>query len=594
MDLDDEWKPDIVVSIDFGMTCTGVSYSFAPEWQPPKTIQHWPGKMVNELANKVPTQLEYDDSGNLKGWGFQCHHEDGDSDIKEYFKLNLAPDYKDDQPGAPSREDAMKWFADYTRCIYQHIVLHFTNTFPQFATSQVEFIYSIPTTWKDPRMCAEIQKCISLDSRNHRAIIGLTEAEAAAIYACKQRYQDINVLKLLSSTGEPTRLEQLDHVEGKPIGSVFIDKSAHQLLSRRLENIRQHLPTSPSDTAWQMMSGRFERFKCSFGSNMTWTVPSLKLDVPTLGPRVNYREAEIYNGQMSISSDEIKQFFDKKIEEMYALIDDQISRVHKRHPGQKISYIVLSGGFGSSPYVRSCLLSRYAGGNASSLQILIADEPQLAVVEGLVMNRIQNLKRGVAAFGSRCCRVSYGVLCDKPYNPKAHVGEAVRYDERDKKTYAENQIDWLIVQGDPIPPTGMTKYFHQKVHPLRVDDPWQVQVVMSTLPPEQLPKSIAYEGAERVCEIDIFTDGAEKKLKNNRWYHRSRPPYYMIKLQVRVVVGAADLRFELWDKHGRRVRSSGNEPIAVKWDPVSAVQNPDDSNKEDTVDDGGEYHLVGS
>lgn len=107
------------------------------------------------------------------------------------------------------------------------------------------------------------------------------------------------------------------------------------------------------------MSGRFERFKCSFGTDMSWTIPPLKLDVPGL-TGLNFPEAEVYNGQIAISrflclflpplplgccetslstdcySDEIKQFFDVKIEEMYALIEDQLGRVQKKHPGENI------------------------------------------------------------------------------------------------------------------------------------------------------------------------------------------------------------------------------------------------------------------
>lgn len=62
------------------------------------------------------------------------------------------------------------------------------------------------------------------------------------------------------------------------------------------------------------------------------------------------------------------------------------------------------------------------------------------------MNRIQHLNRGVIAFGYRCSPVSYGILCDKAYKAHIHLGEPVRYDARDKKTYAIDQIDWIVIQ----------------------------------------------------------------------------------------------------------------------------------------------------
>jgi hypothetical protein len=138
-------------------------------------------------------------------------------------------------------------------------------------------------------------------------------------------------------------------------------------------------------------------------------------------------------------------------------------------------YAVLSGGFGSSPYVRQCLVDRYSNTsslnhpNAVGMQILVADEPyvyaisrdrqhpvkrlthmnrqrQLVVVHGLVLDRIQQIKRGIVTFGSRCSPMSYGIICDKIYNPEKHVGERVRLDPRDRKTYVIDQIDWLVIR----------------------------------------------------------------------------------------------------------------------------------------------------
>lgn len=89
------WNPDIVVGIDFGMTCTGVSYSIGPDWSEPKTIQRWPGKLGHELRNKVDTAVSYDlRSGELKNWGFLCDPDDETCEHNELFKLYLDPEYQ--------------------------------------------------------------------------------------------------------------------------------------------------------------------------------------------------------------------------------------------------------------------------------------------------------------------------------------------------------------------------------------------------------------------------------------------------------------------------------------------------------------------
>lgn len=129
----------------------------------------------------------------VKNWGFKCDQEDKSSDIKEFFKLHLAPQYNDGHVDSPTRQDAQRWFRDYIQCVYQHIVSHFHDTIPQFDTKRVEFLFSVPTTWKDVRMVEETRRLLerSISSKNprHTVAIGLTEAEAAAVYAGNEHYQ---------------------------------------------------------------------------------------------------------------------------------------------------------------------------------------------------------------------------------------------------------------------------------------------------------------------------------------------------------------------------------------------------------------------
>ncbi|EBA27283.1 LOW QUALITY PROTEIN: Hsp70 family protein [Aspergillus fumigatus Af293] len=583
---DDDWGPDIVVGVDFGMTCTGVAYSIGPEWLPPRTIQRWPGKLISELANKVPTAIEYESpSHSVKSWGFLCNTEDPASDIKEYFKLHLAPGAH--QGGKITRAEAQRWLQDYIRCVCQHVTAHFRDTLPSFAACKVEWVFSVPTTWKDVRMVEEtrhlLQRAINMSSpgmspENNRAVVGLTEAEAAAVYACRQHYQmndivlvcdagggttDVNILQLKSARGEPTKLDQFGSVEGRPIGSVFIDRGMHSLICGRLSKLHDRLEMSPSHTAWRMVLGRFQRLKCAFGTPAAANTPSLKLDVPGLKPGADVP------GQMSISWDDLQQCFDAKIAEMFDLLDGQIRHMHDRFATERISCLILSGGFGSSPYVRKRLMERYGSeignghGNTTAMRILMAEEPQLAAVHGLVLDRIQLLKQGVLTFGSRCSPVSYGIICDQLYIPEKHAGELIRQDPHDQLSYAIDQIDWLVVQGSPVPPTGFSKEFQLKLEPGREVETFQVHIVMSHYPPALLPKSMSHKGVERVCTLHISTEGVDKKLKNRHWYNR-KPVFWKGTFSVKVVVGPADLAFQLWSKD-QRIRSSSHPPIALKW-----------------------------
>ncbi|KAK4936320.1 hypothetical protein LTR66_015356, partial [Elasticomyces elasticus] len=88
-------RADIVIGIDFGMTQTGVAYC-TPPWTNVKTFQQW-GAIVSEVANKVPSRIAYNhSSSSIRSWGFNTNFDDPESEIQEYFKLYLDPEYRDD------------------------------------------------------------------------------------------------------------------------------------------------------------------------------------------------------------------------------------------------------------------------------------------------------------------------------------------------------------------------------------------------------------------------------------------------------------------------------------------------------------------
>ncbi|KAL4794868.1 hypothetical protein BDV19DRAFT_389766 [Aspergillus venezuelensis] len=420
----------------------------------------------------------------------------------------------------------MRYFTDYTGGVYRYVIEYFGRTLPRFDGLRVEFVFSVPTTWKDPRMVEELRGAVRFGDPKHRAVIGLTEAEAAAVYVSELPYQkndvilvcdagggttDVNVLKLASAPGEPTVYHPLGFVEGKPIGSIFIDLAVHQLVCAKLEPLRMALAGTMEDIAWQMMTGRFERFKCSFGVQGA-EQKALQLNLPSAAAESYFPENGIYEGQLWVSSDELRAISDAKNCGSF--------------------FLVLSGGFGSCPYVRTCLTARYETPThlvPEGIRVLTVDEPQLAVVQGQVMNRTQQLKSHAPVFNHLYSPVSYGVIVDWVYDPKKHVGELTRYDERNRKTYAVNQIEWIVRKGDLIPRTGLSRSFPRKISPKNISNPFVAQIVMAQSSPETLPHSMRSPNAKLICEIEVDTAAFEKKPKCHRWYNRS-PVYYMVRL----------------------------------------------------------------
>ena len=109
------------------------------------------------------------------------------------------------------------------------------------------------------------------------------------------------MLQLMSSRGEPTQLHQLSWVEGAAIGSALIDMRFQQTVSDRLRRIRDQLQGEPEDVAEQMMSGRFERFKCSYGTAGASSIPTIPLEVPGLRPGSHFPTVNIEDSTMRIT-----------------------------------------------------------------------------------------------------------------------------------------------------------------------------------------------------------------------------------------------------------------------------------------------------
>lgn len=463
--------PDIVVGIDFGMTSTGVAYSSAPDWPRPETIQNWPGNFRGSIADKVDTKMAYDANGKIVGWGFAIDESDGSTEtIEEYFKLYLDPDFLDSVEDSPSLQEARRWFVDYLTCLFKTVDRYLNDVIPNYQSKRVEFKFSVPTTWKNPAMIAETEQLIRNagfgGSTLHTSEITLTEAEAAAVYAAQQKYEagqvilvcdagggtsDVNLLRVVSSGIGLTELAPLQHVEGRAIGSTLIDFRVEKLIVERLRAIQDRLFEPVATVANRMIKekSRFESFKCNLGDEVM-DLPMLRLSIPGIPGGLTVKPY-IENSQIILFKNEIEEIFDVQLERLCELINQQLHQLEKTRPGVLVTYLILSGGLGSSPYLQRKLQTRYLLGKSPYLsmrdvQILRVPKPQLAVCHGLVLDRVQQLKENRVVYKERFCRNSYGVVFRCVFDPVRHAGEPVTYDARDKKTFVINQIDWFIVQ----------------------------------------------------------------------------------------------------------------------------------------------------
>jgi len=273
------------------------------------------------MRNKVDTAIGYRvDSRGQQTWGFVCDEDDDAFEINTLFKLHLDPKYKDVSSYAPAHDEAQEWYRDYLASLYHYIMRFFADRIPHFEAKNLEFVFSVPTTWKDPGMIADIERLIRSagygKQENQKVSVSLTEAEAAAVYASKQLMQkgdvflvcdcgggttDINVLKVTSSAISKTQLEPLLCNEGVAIGSTLIDFKVKKMLMERLNMIRADVQGDLEAAAKRMIQDRFLSYKCAFGSG-AMNVPKLPLPIPDLAPGQDFPYASVENSNIILTS----------------------------------------------------------------------------------------------------------------------------------------------------------------------------------------------------------------------------------------------------------------------------------------------------
>lgn len=130
-----------------------------------------------------------------------------------------------------------------------------------------------------------------------------------------------------------------------------------------------------------------------------------------------------------------------------------------------------------------------------------------------------------------------------------------------------------------VPEKGLSREYQLKIPLNKRSEIWKTQIVMSTANPDRLPQSLGHDDVRRVCIVEstFETAGIRNlrhkkgayavfKLKNGRMWQRGHP-YILATFNVRVLVGAADLKFQLESKDGQ-IFNKDHPEIEVTWEPV--------------------------
>ena len=137
--------------------------------------------------------------------------------VKGLFKLHLNKDYLDmvnklNPHDQEKIENVRGWFKDFLTALHDHITAHLEASpwLVDWGSTKVEYIFSLPTSWKDNDSLVEdfeniVEQAFEPDE-NRSVTIGLTEGEASAIYTAKGINHTYEVSKL---AGMPARIDKL-------------------------------------------------------------------------------------------------------------------------------------------------------------------------------------------------------------------------------------------------------------------------------------------------------------------------------------------------------------------------------------------------
>jgi hypothetical protein len=170
----------------------------------------------------------------------------------------------------------------------------------------------------------------------------------------------------------------LDHVEGVSVGSTLIDFKIAQHVSERLELIKEHLDGEIPILAEETLAGQFQTVKHSFPNPI---VEQFSLDMKGLAGSHTFPEAGITNSRMVIERATLKDVFDQQLNRIFELIDGRLLGLESRSPNEQVSYVILSGGLGSSPYLYDEVKRRYEmnfgfrSNNTASIRVIRVLEP---------------------------------------------------------------------------------------------------------------------------------------------------------------------------------------------------------------------------
>ncbi|KAK4660146.1 hypothetical protein QC762_0015980 [Podospora pseudocomata] len=497
--------PDITVAVDYGTTFT----------------------VPSVLSKKL---FKQPNGQGVRKWGFQCEDsaETAEEDMSEndkwrYLKICLDSDYHKETIGqnfswAPATmKEVHLLVCDYLSHVYCHVKKSISDTLrldnaKDCDNLSVEFVFSVPTIWEGvggQEILDDFLKIVKDagfgSAQRHRVMLGLTEAEAAAVATLGNtgspllHFKNGDTLLSIDAGGgttdlalvratktKPPVMKQIQSVTGIVVGSRLIDLEFQRLIDIRLKAHPEEQSKLPLNKLLSLsQSCQYRTVKHRFGEPVYDR--NYKIEVPGLNPNIRREGLNIEGGAMNNTSS-----------------------------------------FQGANVAPPTFLTKSKSTSTVRLQGLCAKEKpnsQGLTIHSLLLSGVYCLSKHKEFFENALHELAM------------HFGEVKRTDELDRKDYVLDQIRWILKR-DTIIDHG--KQFEVEVerredldHPLQ----WKDIIVVSRIEARWLPPSMPTSMAEALYEIEVDLNQVRGSiLKKTRSWPLPITKYYVCQYKIRLSV----------------------------------------------------------
>ncbi|KAF5698653.1 hypothetical protein FGLOB1_11893 [Fusarium globosum] len=568
---------DLVVGIDVGMSGTGVAYR--RKGYAKVTTLGWGNDMKDP---KTPTRVFYNvhhQPPKLVGWGMEVPNDSVEHpQLKEWFKVELGAVDAD-------KVEVKRIYKDFLTSLFRELsTQRFTPALlggKHFEETRVLFLFSVPALW-DPAVVHDFTQLVresGFEKEGLRSVrVTMTEPQAVAAYEIcvpNPSYKlkngenvlivdagggttDFCLLKMDGSYEKPPQAMELAPPAACATGSTYIDRDFEEMVTTYLQNKRDSLLRDIEDVSWDMRnSNLFHTRKYGFDSD-TWD--DLKFKIPS-------KNSAVASFVLTGFSESLGSLFDRQIDEItqrIGLFVGAFQTDSETDYKNRLDYIILAGGLGSSRYV----LHKIEEFIAKS-QFKIAAN-RLAVCMGLVYNAGRNPE----LFPRRFNRVSIGVA-SQPLTGEIKQRRLRNFLERaflrvPKGQKDGGEVEWVLVKGELVPDRVAV---HEQTAYFSADLPsdkriWDLAVLHSF--ESDIDRLTLRDNCRvySVLRVNLSHIGVPEKTGTGDALARlnlAPKPKVPIKFDLRIEVGLATAEIHCTDKKGRLC----SEPMSIEIDQVS-------------------------